>query len=77
MLLAECASTMYPRVPEFGAHGIHGGLKAKLKIKIKKNMLGEEPLACVHSESKIYRLFPTHTPNRKIAKNTAKIGCMV
>lgn len=33
--------TMYHRVPEFGAHGIHGGIKAKMKIKIYKNMLGE------------------------------------
>lgn len=48
-----------------------------MKIKIYKNMLGEEPLACVHSEFKTYRFFPTHTPTRKIAKNTAKIGCMV
>jgi hypothetical protein len=46
-------------------------------MKIKKPARGIAPLAVVHSEFKIYRFFPTHTPNRKIANNTANIGWIV
>lgn len=48
-----------------------------MKNKIYKDTArGITPLAVVHSESKNYLFFPTATPKRKIANNTAKMGWM-
>lgn len=70
-----CFHDVSPGATVRGTIGYTVGLGQKMKIK--KTARGIAPLAVVHSEFKIYRFFPTATPNRKIAKNTAKIGWIV